>query len=56
MSKKSALPLRIAPLQRVIAVEITDPTERAALDKAHRRYHRKDRARNAASSSAKKRG
>ena len=31
MSKKAAVPLRIAPLQHVIAVAITDATELAAL-------------------------
>jgi hypothetical protein len=33
MSKKASLPLRIAPLQRVVAEPITDPAERLALDR-----------------------
>jgi hypothetical protein len=41
MSKKSPMPLRIAPLQRVIAEPITDPAEQAALDKLRKRQKRK---------------
>jgi hypothetical protein len=41
MSKKTSLPLRIAPLQGVIAEPITDPAERAALDKLRKRPKRK---------------
>ena len=41
MSKKASMPPRIAPLQRVIAEPITDPAELAALDKLHKREHRK---------------
>ncbi|HEV3447553.1 MAG TPA: hypothetical protein VG099_23155 [Gemmataceae bacterium] len=37
MSKKPPLPVRIAPLQRVVAVPITDPAEQAALDKLRKR-------------------
>jgi len=37
MSKKASPPFRIAPLQRVIAVPITDPAEQAALDKMRKR-------------------
>jgi hypothetical protein len=37
MSKKTALPVRIAPLQRVVAEPITDPAEQAALDKLRER-------------------
>jgi hypothetical protein len=40
MPKRVILP-RIAPLIRVVATEITDPAERAALDEAHRRARRK---------------
>jgi hypothetical protein len=35
---------RIAPLQHVIAEEITDPAEQAALDRLHKRAKRKQRA------------
>ena|GEM_PF-7134965 len=41
MSKKAVLPLRIAPLQRVIAQPIIDPAEQAALDKSRKRHKRK---------------
>jgi len=41
MSKRTVAPLRIAPLQRVIAQPITDPSERAALDKLRKRHRRK---------------
>ena len=41
MSKKAMAPLRTAPLQRVIAQPITDPSERAALDKLRKRHKRK---------------
>jgi hypothetical protein len=37
MSKKASVPLRIAPLQYVVAEPITDPAERAALDKLRKR-------------------
>lgn len=43
MSKKNLLAPKIAPLQRVIAETITDPAERAALDKAHHREKRRQR-------------
>jgi len=66
MSKKASVPLRIAPLQRVIAEPITEPAEQAALDKLRKREKRKqggqkakmDRsdARSASSSAAKRRG
>lgn len=41
MSRKVSVRLRIAPLQRVVAVSITDPAEQAALDRAHKREKRK---------------
>jgi hypothetical protein len=41
MPKKTPLPPRIAPLQRVIAEPITDPAEQAALDKVRKRQKRK---------------
>ena len=41
MSKKAVLPLRVAPLQRVIGQPITDPVERAAIDKLRKRLKRK---------------
>ncbi len=41
MFKKAYVPLKIAPLQRVVAVPITDPAERAALDKIRTRQKRK---------------
>jgi hypothetical protein len=41
MSRKASRPPRIAPLQRVVAVPITDPAERAALDKLRKRQKRK---------------
>ncbi len=66
MSKKVSPPLRIAPLQRVIAEPITDPAEQAALDKFRKREKRKqggpkaktnrNDARAASRSAAKRRG
>jgi hypothetical protein len=44
MLRKTPVPLTIAPLQRVIVEEITDPAEQAALDKLYRREKRKQRA------------
>ena len=44
MPRKTPVPLTIAPLQHIIAEEITDPAEQAALDKLHRREKRKQRA------------
>ena len=41
MPKKAVIPLKIARLQRVIAQEITDPAERAAIDRARKQYKRK---------------
>jgi hypothetical protein len=41
MSKKASMPLRIAPLQHVIAQAITDPAEQAALDKLRKREKRR---------------
>jgi len=57
MSKKAAVPLRIAPLQHVIAEPITDPAEQAALDKVRKRQKRKQArtGANAASGSAARR-
>ena len=40
MSKR-VIVLRIAPLQRIVATEITDPAEQAALMEAYRRAHPK---------------
>jgi hypothetical protein len=40
MSKKFVPPLKIAPLQRIVAETITDAAEIAALDRAHRRAKR----------------
>jgi hypothetical protein len=37
MSRRTPLPARIAPLQRVVAEPITDPVEQAALDKLRKR-------------------
>ena len=66
MAKKAFVPLRIAPLQRVVAVPITDPVEQAALDKFRKRAKRKQGGRKAkmnrngarapSSSAARKRG
>ena len=44
MPRKTPVPLTIAPLQHIIAQEITDPAEQAALDKLYRREKRKQRA------------
>ena len=41
MSKKTSVPLRIAPLQCIIAEPITDPAEQAALDLVRKREKRK---------------
>jgi len=45
MSKKASLPLKIAPLQRVIAEPITYRAEQAALDKFRKQAKRKPRRR-----------
>jgi hypothetical protein len=37
MAKNSSLPYHVAPLQRVVAEEITDPAEQQALDELRRR-------------------
>ena len=47
MSKKASEALRIAPLQGVIAVPITDPAEQAAFDKLHQSLKRKQRGQKA---------
>jgi hypothetical protein len=47
MAKKTFFPARIAPLQRVIAKPITDPVERAAIDKIRKRKKRNEGARHA---------
>ena len=47
MAKKAFVPPRIAPLQRVIAVPITDPAEQAALDKLVKRARRRQRGQKA---------
>ena len=41
MSRKAPVPLRVAPLQCVVAEPITDPAEQAALDKLRQRERRK---------------
>jgi hypothetical protein len=66
MSKKTSVPLRIAPLQRVIAEPITNPAEQAALDRVRKRERRKqggqkakmnrNGAKAASSSEAKRKG
>jgi hypothetical protein len=43
MARKAPVPLRIAPLQVVIAEPITDPAEQAAMDKLRKRIKRKQR-------------
>jgi hypothetical protein len=48
MSRKNYLPLRVAPLQRVIAEPITDAAEQAAIDKLRKRKKRNEGARHAA--------
>ena len=53
MSRKASKSMKIAPLQYVVAEPITDPAERAALDKAHNRERRKKGGQNSA---GKKRG
>jgi hypothetical protein len=47
MSKKTFLPPRIAPLQRVIAEPITDPVEQATIDKLPKRKKRNEGSRHA---------
>ncbi len=47
MSKKSKVPLRIAPLQRLVAELITDPREQKAIDKLRKRGKRKQGGRKA---------
>jgi hypothetical protein len=42
MSKKPDKPLKIAPLQYIIAEPITDPAELAAIDKARQLRKRKN--------------
>lgn len=37
MPKKASVPLKIAPLQGVVAEPITDPAEQAAIDKMRKR-------------------
>ncbi len=54
MSKRVIIP-RIAPLQRVVATEITDPAEQAALMEAYRRAHPKPPRRKARGSAKGKR-
>jgi hypothetical protein len=45
MAKKRRTTLHVAPLQRVVAEEITDPAEIAAIDRARKRIMAR-RARN----------
>lgn len=40
MPKKAFRPPRLAPLQRVVAVPITDPAELAAMDEVRKRQKR----------------
>jgi hypothetical protein len=47
MPKKAPVPLKIAPLQYVVAESITDPAEQAALDKLRKREKRKQGGRKA---------
>jgi hypothetical protein len=66
MSKKASVPLRVAPLQGVIAEPITDPAEQSAIDKLRKRAKRRqggqkaqtsgDDARTASNVAAKKKG
>src|SRR5262249_17306199 len=44
--RKSSRPISFSPLQRIVAEDITDPAERAALDEA-RNQHRRREARQA---------
>ena len=65
-AKKIVKPMRIAPLQYIIAEEITDPAEQAALDQMRKRLKGKKRRKKAerngngtgarSNSAAKKRG
>lgn len=41
MSKKAPAPVRIAPLQCIVAEPITDPAEQAAIDKLRKRERQK---------------
>lgn len=43
MSKKTVRPLRIAPLQRAVVEEVTDPAEIAAAEKLYKRLKRQQR-------------
>ena len=45
MSVKRTPPMRIAPLQRIVAEEITDPAEIAAIDKMRMRLRAKKKGR-----------
>jgi hypothetical protein len=47
MSKKDSMPLKIAPLQRVVAEPITDPAERSAIDQWRKRKKRNEAGRQA---------
>ena len=47
MSVKRTPPMRIAPLQRIVAEEITDPAEIAAIDKMRMRLRAKKKGRKA---------
>jgi len=47
MAKKTYVPPKIAPLQRVVAEPITDPAEQAALDMMRKREKRKQARRKA---------
>jgi hypothetical protein len=48
MAKKAFKPPRIAPLQRVVAEEITDPAEQERLAKLYKQIKRKQRQQEAA--------
>jgi hypothetical protein len=47
MSKKTFVPPHIAPLQRVVAVPVTDPAEIVAMKKMRKRLKRKSLGRGA---------
>jgi hypothetical protein len=47
MPKKRSRPFRIAPLQRAVSEEVTDPAEIAAMEELHKRLKREYREREA---------
>jgi hypothetical protein len=46
MSKKAFVPPHFAPLQRIVAVPVTDPAEIAAMEKVRMRLKQKQKRRN----------